>query len=343
MEELERERGVNEKLCMNISSVYKNTRNYIRTGNLHSEEFTTAEGLRQGGVLSPILFNIVMDDILKEVKTKVRRLKVGYRNMEIVTIGECVFADDVAIFANNEKDIQHNLEVWQDALKKRNLKINIDKTRVMKIGNSNITSPVELNGNKVEQADIYKYLGAKIQGNGKNSAEINERLENTMKLYHAMNTGFIRKKEISVKTKMSVFNTVFRPILTYGSESWILSRQQKSKIQAVEMKYLRAVKGVTRRDRIRNEVIREELSIEPTLKFIERQQLKWFGHMVRMGQERQVKTIWQTRTARKRSRGRPRKKWDDKVAETLKEKGLTWREGVRLAKDRKEWTSVVYK
>ncbi|CAH2013124.1 unnamed protein product [Acanthoscelides obtectus] len=80
---------------------------------------------------------------------------------------------------------------------------------------------------------------------------------------------------------MTVYRTVFRPILIFGSESWVLTNRQKIKLQAIDMKYLRAVR-VTRKDKIRNEVIREELGVESVLQRIEENQLKWFGHLVRM-------------------------------------------------------------
>nr|CAI5851247.1 unnamed protein product [Callosobruchus analis] len=62
------------------------------------------------------------------------------------------------------------------------------------------------------------------------------------------------------------------------------------------MKYLRRVKGVTRMDRIRNEAIREELGVEPVLKLIEQSQLRWFGHVNRLHEERQGKKVWQAHT-----------------------------------------------
>nr|CAH7719228.1 unnamed protein product [Callosobruchus chinensis] len=61
------------------------------------------------------------------------------------------------------------------------------------------------------------------------------------------------------------------------------------------MKYLRGVKGVTRRDKIRNEVIRSELGVKPVLQKIEENQLKWFGHLVRMDVTRPVTMVWQAR------------------------------------------------
>ncbi|CAH2018523.1 unnamed protein product [Acanthoscelides obtectus] len=84
------------------------------------------------------------------------------------------------------------------------------------------------------------------------------------------------KKMISRKIKMTLYRVVFRPILTFLSESWVLTNRQKASYR--DMKYLRAVKGVARKERqIRNEVIREELGVESVLQRIEDNQLKWFG------------------------------------------------------------------
>lgn len=96
-----------------IKSLYTNTRNYVRTKHAHSEEFTTHDGLRQGGVLSPLLFIILVDDNMKMTRPKVTKLHVGHRNLERVTITECAFADDIVIFAPNEEDLKRNLEIWK--------------------------------------------------------------------------------------------------------------------------------------------------------------------------------------------------------------------------------------
>lgn len=335
-------RRINGKLFGTIMSLYKNTRNCVRTGNMESPEFTTKQGLRQGGILSPTLFNVVMDDIIKETKNRVKKVRVGYRNLEVVTVSVCAFADDLAILAESEKDLQENLRIWREALHDRGLKINIEKTRIMSIGREDFKMSTTLDGNRIEQTETFNYLGVRIHKNGRHEAEVNERLEKTMKLYHSINKAFIRKKEISMKAKISVYKAVYRPILTYGCESWTLTNQIKSKVQAAEMKYLRAVKGVTRLHRIRNEDIREELQVEPVLHTIEKQQLKWLGHMYRMKDERQVKRVWQARTDQRRRKGRPRKTWNDRIAECLSRRGLTWREGRRMAENKKQWAEFVH-
>src|SRR3978361_55597 len=163
-----------------------------------------------------------------------------------------------------------------------------------------------------------------------------------MKVYHALNRTLIRKKEVSTGTKMTVYKTIFRPILIYGSESWVLTQQQRNKTPGVEMKFLRGVRGVTKRGRLRSDKIREDLHIEPILESIEKQQLKWFGHIVRMDETRQVKRVWQARTARRITRGRPTKTGDNMMAVSLRGRGLNWNEAERQAKDKKMWAKVVH-
>ena len=140
---------------------------------------------------------------------------------------------------------------------------------------------------------------------------------------------------------MKVFKVIYRPILTYGSESWILTQRQKSKITAVEMRYLRRVKGVTRKDRIRNEHIREELEIIPILDFIEQKQLGWWGHLIRLKERTPVIQVWESRTQGRRKRGRPKKTWDSTIESILQRKGKTIKEAKTMARNKKEWRSFV--
>lgn len=70
--------------------------------------------------------------------------------------------------------------------------------------------------------------------------EINEIISYAVKLYHSISNTFLGKREISTETKITVYKaTIFRSVLTYGSESWILSSRMKTKIEAIDMKYLR--------------------------------------------------------------------------------------------------------
>lgn len=91
------------------------------------------------------------------------------------------------------------------------------------------------------------------------------------------------------------------------------------------MKYLRAIKGITLRYKIRNEVIREDLNVESILESIERKQLKWFGQTARMEDKRHTKRVLKAKSTGKRGRGRPRRTWGSTIADILKKSSLTWK------------------
>ena len=67
--------------------------------------------------------------------------------------------------------------------------------------------------------------------------------------------------------------TILGPTLLYGHESWVLTKKLKSKMTAADMKVLRLVKGVTRRDRVCNADIQEECKIKPIIETIQTGQL----------------------------------------------------------------------
>lgn len=334
-------RGVSPKLQRTIKSIYNNTRNYVISNNNISEEFITREGLRQGGVLSPVLFTIFMDDIIRNCERRTKALHVGYRNLQPISISVCAFADDVVLMAGSESELKKNLMTWEEELIKNGMKMNMQKTKVMVVAKEDQEVNITINGTKIEQVHNYTYLGTIIEDTGKQEANINERIDKSNKLYFTINKTFINKKEINQKTKLKIYKTIFRPILTYASESWVLDTRTKSRLEAVEMKYLRRVKGITLRDHIRSQQIREELDIQPLTNFIQKKQLSWWGHLQRLDENRAVKKVWEAKVLNKRKRGRPQTTWDHTIAETLNRKGITWKEAQTKTKDRKQWRNFV--
>uniref|UniRef100_A0A1Y1K5K2 Endonuclease-reverse transcriptase n=1 Tax=Photinus pyralis TaxID=7054 RepID=A0A1Y1K5K2_PHOPY len=191
----------------------------------------------------------------------------------------------------------------------------------------------------MERAATAKII--QIEESGVQDIEINERIVSAAKVYHAIKSTIIRKREISRNTKMKVYKSIFRPILTYGCEGWILDNRTKSKIQSLEMKYLRAVKGITRCDRIRNSDVREELGIKSMTEFIENKQLGWWGHLQRMHNQSQVKQVWEAKPQGRKRKGRPKKTWDEVIAEIITTRGSTWREAKQTALDKKAWFKFI--
>ena len=159
-------------------------------------------------------------------------------------------------------------------------------------------------------------------------------------MYHQINKTIIGKTEVETKTKLQVFSSVYVPTLTYGAESWPMTSKIESQVTAAEMRYLRRVAGKTRKDMIRNNTIREDLGQEALILKVEKQQLRWFGHVCRMSEERIPKKVKEARTY-KRTQGRPRTTWIDNISRIGSRRNKTINEMEREAIDRKKWKKFV--
>lgn len=330
-------RMIDKRTIEILKSMYRNNTNIVRTNNEESREFVTEIRVKQGCVLSPLLFSIVLDEAIKNAKKKMKTLKLGYWQMEQTEINELMFADDMAIVSDSEKNLQHNLEVLEKELQKINLKINIVKTKSMVVSRENKTHSIKLQGKQIEQVESFKYLGSIIQNNGKIDKEINDRMGKTGRIYNMMKTTFLGKKEVPRKIKTKVVKKVVRPTIMYSSETWTLTEKHKTRLNAMEMRFLRRIENKTKKDKIRNDTYRKNLQMEPVTEKITEGQLRWFGHVCRMPRDRITKRVYETRVPGKNKRGRPRKTWEEGIREGAASKGIRWVGIKQVAQDRKLW------
>ena len=150
---------------------------------------------------------------------------------------------------------------------------------------------------------------------------------------------FIMKiKKQSKKAKISIFKAVFVPILTYGHEAWVMTKRMRSQVPASEMRFLRRIEGVTLFNKVRSSEIRKSLNIEPLLLRIERSQLRWFGHVSRMPQERLPKQALRPKANGRRPVGRPRTRWTDHIEDLgWNRLGLCPSEIMEVMEDHEVW------
>ena len=298
---------VNGRLGAAIQSTYKPCISNVRTGYENKRWFNVKTGVKQGSVLSPLLFIAYIDSVIKKFKEKINF------SGDIM-----IFADDVALWTYNKNELERALIILNECLCEAGLKMNINKTEILTVSkNANEQPKVEVNGTIIKNTDKFKYLGCIFTGEGNsNKVEITERLTKYNRcagaLYPIMSDNYV-----PVKAKTAIFEELLTPIMTYGSESWTLTSRDKSRVQASEMTTLRTIARKTRRDKIRNTTIRNQLGVAPVMNKIEKGQLRWLGHLERMENTRIAKKRWIWKPDGRRSRGRPRKRWLDGVEEIL--------------------------
>jgi hypothetical protein len=127
-----------------------------------------------------------------------------------------------------------------------------------------------------------KYLGNVINKEGRISECVNDRIHRT----YAANHHMLNSKIINRSVKMQIYNMLIRPVVTYGSETWTLTKSDENLLRIFKGKILRKIywpiqEGDTWRMR-NNEELNRSINREDIVKFIKAQRIRWLGHVKRM-------------------------------------------------------------
>ena len=137
--------GIDNQLLKAIKSTYLNQRSTVIGGTIY---FTVNTGVRQGSVLSPLLFIVYMNTVI---------LKIEQENFKLEKLG---YADDVGQTADSMQKLQEVMNTWDRELTAAGLKLNYKKTEVMKVGRCPEEGDIVLNGNTLKETENFTYLGS---------------------------------------------------------------------------------------------------------------------------------------------------------------------------------------
>ena len=121
-----------------------------------------------------------------------------------------------------------------------------------------------------------------------------------------------------------------------------MTERMSLRVQAAEMGFLHMVARVSLRDRVRSSAIQEGLVVETLLLCVERSQLRWFGHLMRMPPGRLPREVFLARPTGRRPRGRPRTRRRDYISSLAWERlGIPQAELANVAGEREVWGSLL--
>ncbi|PVH33351.1 hypothetical protein PAHAL_9G633500 [Panicum hallii] len=237
-----------------------------------------------------------------------------------------LFADDVVLVDESRAGVNMKLELWRHTLESKGFRLSRTKTEYMMCDFSptrHEDGDVSLEGQVVAKKDTFRYLGSMLQKDGDIDEDVRHRISaGWLKWRQA--SGILCDKKVPQRLKGKFYRTAIRPAMLYGAES--------------EMRMLRWFYGHTRRDRVRNEEIRDRVGVAPIEEKVIQHRLRWFGHVQRRPSEAPVRSgVLKRGDNVKRGRGRPRLTWDETVKKDLKE----WNIAKELAMDRSAWRLAI--
>lgn len=313
-------KGIGSRYIEVVKDMYKDSKTSVRTVGGISEGFGVGIGVHQGSALSPYLFVLVMDELLKG---------------NVREVPWCMlFADDMILIGETLEEVKERLQRVMHALESNGMKINRDKTEFMFcdwVGDGQVQElrVQEWNLNKVEQ---YKYLGSLVEEKGGVEKEIDARLQAGWNKWREV-SGVLCDKSIPRRLRGKVYTTMVRPVMLYGAECWAVTGKQEHKVGVAEMRMLRGIFGVTRKDRFENEYIREGMGVNCIEQKMRECRLRWYGHVNRKGSEEVVSRVRSIDLGVRRGRGRPKTTWGKVLEKDMAFCGL----GRDMVWDRDEW------
>ena len=317
-----------------IQNLYWKQRAAVRVGDELSEWQEIRRGVRQGCVLSPDLFNIYSEMIMRELED-LEGIKIGGKNITNVR-----YADDTALIADSESKLQSLVDCLVRESNIKGLNVNITKTQVMVISKSDAqpTANITIQGRRLEQVQRFCYLGSILAQNGKFDEEIRTRIVIAKEAFNKVknlvtNTGILvglRKRFI----KAFVWSTFL-----YGCEAWNISKVMERRIAALEMWLYRRMLKIPWVDHVSNEQVMQRAGAErEIMTSIRKRQLRFLGHTMRKQQLESLCLMG--KVDGKRGIGRPRIEIVDGLARSCGG-GMSATEMLRLTGSRQEWRRVI--
>ena len=183
----------------------------VRWGEEYSDWFIVLAGVRQGGVLSPDLYCLYIDDLV----TVLSKLNIGCY-MKNIFISSLLYADDMALISPSIKGLQLLLSACEQYCIEWDISLNHKKTKNMAFGN-NISDlcHLVLDGKHVDWVQSWKYLGVTLNSHWRFDCDVDERIQSFYKCLNAILRIEGRSGELVM---LRLLESHCLPILTYAIE-----------------------------------------------------------------------------------------------------------------------------
>jgi hypothetical protein len=256
------------------------TKARVKIGNKLSETFEFSVGVKQGDGLSAVLFILALHNAVNKTD---QRGSTFTKSSQI-----CAYTNDIVIVTRSKWRLIQMYEELEKEAEEMGLIIDENKTKYMAVSTSeNRRKPRSLKvGNKTfEGVNNFVYLGNVIDNENRINKCVKERIQAGNKANFANNKLF-RNKLISRSTKMQIYRTIVRPVVTYGSETWTLPTAEENSLRIFERKILRKLYGPVTENGVwrnrYNDELNEIIKGEDTVRFIKAQRIRWLGHVERL-------------------------------------------------------------
>src|SRR5574337_488856 len=201
------EMGIPEYLICLLRNLYAGQEATVRTGHGTTDWFQIGKGIRQGCILSPCLFNLYAEYIMRNAGLDEAQagIKIAGRN-----INHLRYADDTTLMAESEEELKSLLMKVKEESEKAGLKLNIQKLKIMASGPINSW---QIDGETMETVRDFIFLGSKITTDGDCCCEIKRHSLLRRKVVTNLD-NILKSTDITLLTKAHIVKAIVFPVVT---------------------------------------------------------------------------------------------------------------------------------
>jgi len=208
--------GIDGNFFNVLKSMYMNVNYAVRMENGLSDSFVSTCGVRQGCNLSPLLFNLFINDLPQCFD----RDQCDAATLTSRSINCLSWADDLALISLSKQGLQQCINTLQTYCDNWKLTVNVSKTKVLIFSKGNtkkISKEFFIYDSEIEVTDSYTYLGIPFTSSGKFKTARKFLKTKAMRAIFKLKS-LLSSENISIALGKDLFDKFVKPILMYGSE-----------------------------------------------------------------------------------------------------------------------------
>ena len=261
------------------------------------------------------------------------------------TARDFLFADDCALNARTQADMQESMDLFAKSCDNFGLTISIKKTEVLHqpAPEAPYTEPdILVNGQRLSVADKFVYLGSTLARSANIDEEVAYRIARASAAFGRLRERVWERRGLCLITKLKVYRAVVLPSLLYACETWTVYSRHARQLNSFHMRCLRSLLRLKWQDKVPDTEVLQRTKSESIHALLLQSQLRWAGHIHRMDDSRLPKRLlYGELSTGKRPLGRPKKRFKDTLKEALRHCSIPFSSWEVSAEDRSAWRSTV--
>ncbi|XP_071133150.1 uncharacterized protein [Mytilus edulis] len=217
-----------------------------------ADSFEVKSGVRQGCIMSLILFLLAIDWIQRNTKSDKKRgiQWTMFNQLEDLDIAI------LPITSEHLKEKTNILQCTNTCVKQTGLNANAKRTKVMSVNTRN-TTLITINDQPVDSVEDFTYLGGIISKDNGTGKDIKARLSKARATFAGLHIIW-KSNQYSLRTKLRIYNNNVKPVILYGSETWRVLVSDLQKVDAFHTSCLRKINRIFWSNKISNKRILEK-------------------------------------------------------------------------------------